>query len=485
MKLDQDEESKKLIKTLPETAAEAHILEEENNFLHEEANFHAGENSKMDTLYHAFWKLMESAVTAIQHKDKVGEEYIFGQGFQLFTNIQSFKTDIKNENERKCQFERVSETTKNLIKAIIEVNTQINKIEDGISKDLSIFYKNYAEEAFLCLVELNKNIDMYRSNINEKVENIQSDVLRESIGNEFSQFTTKALQTLQMWYEVHREIKLLSEKTQDPFLLSFVKMKVKNDTSSFNDLKLTISDVKSQIKYLQSGLKNVKYHVPREISSKNNKLLLRIQKHNLMKTKENEIKKGYLNPLDLAEKLRLIQTSESEIDEALEKLDEEYENENSTAVDTKHLHQILKTVEENIEKMFDISQKLELKVNKVKSTLTSQLTKDYAREINLHVNATKQCILEAKQKCEEEKTRYISYYTQFVNNYKLAERTVLKALKETMITNRHETLNIENCLQSVLDASKQHKIIRDTEILNEHRQVLQGYMKAIKSFIHH
>ena len=146
----------------------------------------------------------------------------------------------KHIEQKNVHFDNLSESTKNLIKAIIDINVQLNKSEDIMSNDLSMMYKHVANQGFQCVKQLNESIKQFRSNILSKANNIQKDVLRDTIGNEFSQFTTKSLQTLQMWYEVQKEIYNIAKKTQDPFLLGSLKMDMKNNTHDFESLKATV-----------------------------------------------------------------------------------------------------------------------------------------------------------------------------------------------------------------------------------------------------
>ena len=140
-------------------------------------------------------------------------------------------------------------------------------------------------------------------------------------------------------------------------------------------------------------------------------------------------------------------------------------------------------IEEQIEKMFDQSQKLELEVTNTKSSLISQLSKDYSREIALNITAARECIMQARKFQEEEKSKTLKSHSSYLLDYKQAEKTIVSELKNLILMNRHESLNIENCLKSVSEASMNHKVIRDTRILNEHKRILKEYMKHIKSFI--
>jgi len=477
---DQDQFSKKLIQDLPITAEEAHIVQEED-----EDKFTAGENeksSKLDHLYTAFWSLLESSIASIKDKEGKGQMFTHGSGFKSFMSMDDVKAEetnyVKNAN-----FDNLSESTKNLIKAVIDINSQLNRAEDIMSENLSFMYLHFAEKGYSCIVSLNENIESYRKNVMDKVNSLQRDVLRDTIGNEFSIFTTKALQSLQMWYEVYKEIQSLEKVTQDPLLKSFLKMKTKNETHTFELLKETILDVRTQIKFIINGLKNIKYFAPKPVNLKNNKLLLRIQKHNILKQKQEEIKRGYLNPVELANKLRLLSTSESEINDTIEKIDEQVENEEDTTVDTNHLQMLLKILLENIENLADQSQKLEIEVTKVKGSLTNQLFKDYSREITLDAAAAKECIRQSRKLQRQEKNNTLNNHETYLIDFKQAEKTIVNELKQLMILNRHESLNIENCLKNVIEASNNHKQERDTKILNKHLHVLRKYIRNIEELI--
>jgi|GEM_PF-6179614 len=477
MKKDPNEkdEAQELVEKLPGTAIQGEaVLEEEK--------FSAGaKTSKLDHLYIAYWNLLESCILAIQD-EKSTTMFLTGHGYKVFMEMQDSHAE-KSMDQKNVHFDNLSESTKNLIRAVIDINMQLNKAEDIMSNDLSNMYKHVANQGFQCIKQLNESIKQFRSNILNKAKNIQKDVLRDTIGNEFSQFTTKSLQTLQMWYEVQKEVHNLANKTQDPFLLGSLKMEMKNNTQDFESLKQTIMDVRTQIRYLKSNIQNVKYHVPREIRPKNNKLILRIQKHNILQRKQQEIKNGYLNPIDLAQKLRILANSENEIDSALEVINDEIDDQSSVDVDTSHIRRLMDMIEEQIEKMFDQSQKLELEVTNTKSSLISQLSKDYSREIALNITAARECIMQARKFQEEEKSKTLKSHSSYLLDYKQAEKTIVSELKNLILMNRHESLNIENCLKSVSEASMNHKVIRDTRILNEHKRILKEYMKHIKSFI--
>lgn len=473
-----DEYSEKLISDLPITAAEGHIVQEEED----NQNIAGGKNSKLDNLYTAFWSLLESSVSSLQDKTGKGELFTHGHGYKSFMSMENITTEEPSYSKN-AHFENLSDSTKNLIKAVIDINVQLNKAEDIMSESLSSMYLHYAEEGYNCVLSLNENVENYNANVKEKVDYLQRDVLRETIGTEFSTFTTKSLQALQMWYELYKEIQILYDTTKDPLLKTFLQMETKKATHSFEELKETIMDVRTQIKFIKNGLKNIKYHVPKPVTIKSNKLLLRIQKHNILKQKQEEIRRGYLNPIELANKLRILATSESEINDTLEKIDDEISSNDDTSVDTQHLQSMLHSLLETIESLCDQSQKLEMEVTKVKSGLTSQLFKDYSREIMLNSIAAKECIRQAKKKQRKEKQSTLDNHSTYLIDFKQAEKTIINELKQLMILNRHESTNIENCLKNVIEASTNHKVSRDAKILNKHLHILKGYIHHIENLL--
>ena len=145
---DQDQFSKKLIQDLPITAEEAHIVQEED-----EDKFTAGENeksSKLDHLYTAFWSLLESSIASIKDKEGKGQMFTHGSGFKSFMSMDDVKAEetnyVKNAN-----FDNLSESTKNLIKAVIDINSQLNRAEDIMSENLSFMYLHFAEKDTVAL----------------------------------------------------------------------------------------------------------------------------------------------------------------------------------------------------------------------------------------------------------------------------------------------------------------------------------------------
>jgi len=422
------------------------------------------EDSKIDSLYTAFWTLSKAFIDSLE-KEKIAKKFTEGKAFEMFISVTSTPSSfhVLKPTETKVAFRSLPAEAQNLLMAAGELNMKLGKFEQAANADLSAQYMQAANQVSACIQELSTQMKKNETLTLERAAKLHMSAVQGILGSRFAVFTTGASQALQQ-------------------ITSQFKLDVHVDMSSIEELMKSLQEARRKIHNLRISFQPSSTTATPSYDAHDRKLALRMQKHQISQLRAVKTRDLRSDPVALAEALKKLRLEEQEADALLASaaqaplqlpaLSEKANNSEELLIFEKYLDELIET-----------AHVLSAESAHIKESMESQVRKEMRASFESMREHAKNCIDSSQTKLQHLRAQTLKRYEEELKTTREAEKTIANELSLSSKLNRNISNALDLCAKAIAEAARQQKIERDVFTLNENKKKLHEVVLEMKSLV--
>jgi predicted HTH domain antitoxin len=402
--------------------------------------------SKLDNLYDAFWGLIVLFQDAV--RKKTIDNLLKGQAVDRFLLVTK---DVPLRNIPKTKpsnvgFLSLPRVVQNLLMAVAEINMKLTNAEDEITLSLSQLYEQAAISATQCILNQMKSVQNFNSELRNRIVKLHNESEKQLMPQlkEFRLRTNHLLQNI--------EKLCVFEWNQD--------MSVRSLLISMNSAKRALQSLEAERK-----LPKIK---PNPIISDDldARITFRLEKNEIYK-QQVHVTEMIKDPMELAKSLEILNIADLEATAnlgGLEKIAATKIEQEEEPVFVADIEEFLAELLPNI----DLGHVYLAETDRILSKISIEIEKEARDDLNHIHSISANTIQNIQHILKESREKCIADYESKIK----ATRDAEQVLFSEMVRHASNAPSLASCKRDINESTKQHKLARDLETLNIHKQIL-------------